>query len=977
PTGIAETPEHGDDREVGYALIDIEELWKRRRWSSVFKEFGVFNAEKQDSGAKAPWRWNDWNDGPTFSGEIFYNPADLVDVHLDGPYQGLMFDSWEFESVFSHEYTYNPYVIKVTVDYYGVWADLDLGKNDWSDGYLKLFMFDGEGECEWWGGWDGVLDRDSGSQNSWVGEDTHGEWIDMHDALSDPWYDEDYQYTYRPRRYWFYGIQYPGKPYFGIESRDSDLGPDAWLMGEITDCEDGTCKFKEKPGTRWYGPPDITYGDYYEEIHDGQTTLDWNGSAAVITLTGEGVDDDTQPPFFWDSKADPSDNVYLSYQGDIVFNVDIFDHSGISIAGFWYKTASTDWTWGGTAYPTSTQYPVPYGWHTFVYRMNRETWLNYQGETILYKWQAYDNDDDRGSINDESGANSTVFTGPTIELHPPTGNSPSTDGKIIAFHTYESEIDVRDPDLNEDWDRADPIIRYVDWSSGALINTKAIGEHALVDGDIIAFQTYEGSFLGINQDLNGDEDKEDIVLRYFNISDGQVTNTTVEIRYDDFSISGNIIAFTSPTNELGYFNLSDRTATYTGLEGYNPSVSGDIIAFETDEYRPNIGYYNISSGQYKEIPWLLPGIGGYQPSISGNIIAFKYWEETMGIQPRNNWIMLYDISTNTVTNTSQRGSFPSIGRALGMTVIAYQKFTDNYYVIQKYTGMTTDTGEYGEYPSVGNIIAFEVSEQAVGEDLNTDGDQDDHVIKYVQISTTFTRLGTAVIAPLANPAAYFKNEVYLHFKKVVSSGTSSIISRATDLPLIAAPPPGESIIGSAIEITTTVEYEGHVEIGIPYKEQQVTSENELKVMWWNRNQMRWENVTTKIDSKNNIAYGNVPCFPALFAIMEWTGVTSPSTVAVGDYSSMDRNLIAFHTYEAEANLDLNGDGDKNDYIIQYHDLTTKTTTNTGHVGMYPSISGNIITFQTNEAWINQDLNLDGDTNDLVIRYYDINKPLEL
>jgi len=89
----------------------------------------------RDDSAKAPWGWDDSNDGTTYTGEIFYNPIDMINVHLS------------IQGEFSFYYTFNPYAVIVRLDEYKVHEkeifDIDV------KGYLNLFMFDGEGRYTW------------------------------------------------------------------------------------------------------------------------------------------------------------------------------------------------------------------------------------------------------------------------------------------------------------------------------------------------------------------------------------------------------------------------------------------------------------------------------------------------------------------------------------------------------------------------------------------------------------------------------------------------------------------------------------------------------------------------------------------------------------------------------------------------------------------------------------------------------------
>jgi hypothetical protein len=90
-TGIADEPQSGNTRDVGYALVAIDELWNRRDNSDTFHEFGTFKGDTTpgvlnmtENAANAPWGWDDWNDGDVDNSDFFLNPAYLVDYYHDG-----------------------------------------------------------------------------------------------------------------------------------------------------------------------------------------------------------------------------------------------------------------------------------------------------------------------------------------------------------------------------------------------------------------------------------------------------------------------------------------------------------------------------------------------------------------------------------------------------------------------------------------------------------------------------------------------------------------------------------------------------------------------------------------------------------------------------------------------------------------------------------------------------------------------------
>jgi len=93
--------------------------------------------------------------------------------------------------------------------------------------------------------------------------------------------------------------------------------------------------------------------------------------------------------------------------------------------------------------------------------------------------------------------------------------------------------------------------------------------------------------------------------------------------------------------------------------------------------------------------------------------------------------------------------------------------------------------------------------------------------------------------------------------------------------------------------------------------------------------------------------------------------------------SIYRNIIVFSTNETmiDGGTDVNGDGDMKDMVVRYYHTTKHTLFNTGEIGDFPSIYGNTVIFHTYEPWVDTDLNNDGDTDDWVIRFMQISPPV--
>lgn len=87
PAGSAEVPSGGDDRFVGYRLVDVftgSGLWAHRTDSATFAGWGTFRGDNgKDNAANAPWGWDDHDDGSDLPrGLLATDPAKLVSVYF-------------------------------------------------------------------------------------------------------------------------------------------------------------------------------------------------------------------------------------------------------------------------------------------------------------------------------------------------------------------------------------------------------------------------------------------------------------------------------------------------------------------------------------------------------------------------------------------------------------------------------------------------------------------------------------------------------------------------------------------------------------------------------------------------------------------------------------------------------------------------------------------------------------------------------
>lgn len=110
PAGRAEVPEHPDDRDVSYRLVDIHAaggVWAQRDNTQLFASAGTFAGDTSGScgdggisctqnSANAPWGWDDGDDVPG-RGALATDPA------------GLSASYFRIPETLSRTYTTNPY----------------------------------------------------------------------------------------------------------------------------------------------------------------------------------------------------------------------------------------------------------------------------------------------------------------------------------------------------------------------------------------------------------------------------------------------------------------------------------------------------------------------------------------------------------------------------------------------------------------------------------------------------------------------------------------------------------------------------------------------------------------------------------------------------------------------------------------------------------------------------------------------------
>jgi uncharacterized repeat protein (TIGR01451 family) len=163
----------------------------------------------------------------------------------------------------------------------------------------------------------------------------------------------------------------------------------------------------------------------------------------------------------------------------------------------------------------------------------------------------------------------------------------SISGQTIRYYDLESGrlIDTRIPGKNQalwgDWiayqhavePDGPPIIHLYNLKTQAVLSTGAAGAYPAIYGELVAFTTEE---VWLAQDLNGDGDRQDVIIRYYDLRARTVVNTGEEGK--DVAIYGRYIVFSSGGHIL-YFDIEAGRAFDTGKRGAEPDIFEETITY--------------------------------------------------------------------------------------------------------------------------------------------------------------------------------------------------------------------------------------------------------------------------------------------------------------------------------------------------------------------------------------------------------------
>ena len=186
------------------------------------------------------------------------------------------------------------------------------------------------------------------------------------------------------------------------------------------------------------------------------------------------------------------------------------------------------------------------------------------------------------------------------------------------------------------------------------------------------------------------------------------------------------------------------------------------------------------------------------------------------------------------------------------------------------------------------------------------------------------------VSPLANTPVGSNVTVSLEsatvtFQAVHESGTTTVTT-STENPVEPTPSDFYVIEGNFYDITTTANCSGNVTVGIRYDESQVANEESLRLFHWNGSE--WEDVTTSVDTVENILYGEVDSLSPFF-------IGEPAVLPIADAGGPYLAQVDY-SVDLDGSASYHPDGTIVSYAWSFGDNTTGTGISVSHI--YTAVS---------------------------------------
>ncbi len=369
------------------------------------------------------------------------------------------------------------------------------------------------------------------------------------------------------------------------------------------------------------------------------------------------------------------------------------------------------------------------------------------------------------------------------------------------------------------------------------------------------------------------------------------------------------------------------------------SDGGYILAGYTESYGAgSLDVYLVKTDAAGNIEWEKTFGGStydYSESVQqtadgGYIIAGATQSYT------ENWYYAYVVKTNAEGNAEWEKTFGGSGWDEAFSA---RQTTDGGYIIVGYTDSYGAGG--GDIYLVKTDAAGNIEwEKAIG------GSYEDYAYRvrqttdggYILAGATnsygagqsdvyLVKVSSLINTPVGSDVTVSLESVAVTFPDVQESGTTTATT-LTENPADPTPSDFYVLEGNFVEITTTASYSGLVTVGIRYDESQVSNEESLRLFHWNGSE--WEDITTSVDTVENIVYGQVSSLSPFFI---GEPVVLPIADAGGPYlAQVDRSV------DLDGSASYHPDGTIISYDWSFGDNTTGTGVLVSHtytaVGIY-------------------------------------------
>lgn len=530
----------------------------------------------------------------------------------------------------------------------------------------------------------------------------------------------------------------------------------------------------------------------------------------------------------------------------------------------------------------------------------------------------------------------------------------------VAFRVPESG--QNDTDLNADGDSLDLVLHVLDLGSGVVTNVGVdAGGPLACGGDTFAFGVREAA--EGNLDRNGDGDMFDTVLAVYDA--GTATLTDVGLAVTAIVASPSLIAFTVGEASQGGTSLNGDAdvldsvlqvldpgtlaVTNVGREAADAAhivVDGQRVAFFLSESAQGSTDFN-GDGDPLDVVALV-----YDAGTATLVNPHRAVVPELGIQ-LDSAAAAFVVSEAGQGNVSGNPDLDSLDALMSVYCFAAPAC-----ILPGVIDLGVDAS--GGFTLAGDLLALRTREKnQAGQNLNPpDTDTRDTVVQYYRLSTGVLKntqlAGQARVRVVGNVLAFgvperLQNHALLNgdldFRDVVLTLYDTVTETVTNT--------GRALWSRSCRREATE--------AVP-KGPCLAAADDLILLASGEKEQNRTDLNGDLDAHDAV-------------IQAWrisTG-TLTSTGLAGEHKGAlvgQGTLTAFRVSEADqGHLDRNGDLDASDRTIAVYDPTTTTTTDLGQAADPPVlIEGRTVVFRTSEQEQNVDLNGDGDQKDAVIQY---------